>query len=132
MFSAIVRRTIIRTFAKAVPKKTPAYVNRKVIASDITQLLKEKPVASATDWKNIRNEVLKKSDYVTEKNVDLLTMECCLSICDYSLGKSYLDFMQQIGIPPNLAVIGKFLRLFYYSKLNSEISKEEEDTVLNM
>lgn len=133
MISAIVKNAFTRTFTKVVPKKPVVYVNKKVRVGDfIEQVMSHKTIQSATDWRTVRNEALEASEHITEKNVDLLTMDYCLENSNYSLGKSYLEFLRENELKPNLATTGKFLRLFYYAKLNSEIGNEEDEGILSM
>lgn len=135
MFSAIVRHNVIRRFVKNVSKKPPPqYTQRKTQVSDlITQMMaNNKTIETTTDWSAIRDKMLTINNHITQTNVDLLTMNHCLKINDYWLGKSYLEFLQKNGYNTNLATIGKFLRLFYYSNLNSDVSESEEDSIIAM
>lgn len=133
MISAFIKHTLTRTFAQNIPKKKPVHQQSKVLVSDIIgQIISNKTIQSPADWSTVRNEMLNSSEYVSEKNIDLLTLNHCLKVCDYSLGKKYLEFLQQNDLEANLATTGRFLRLFYYAKLNNKISDKDEEDILSM
>lgn len=98
----------------------------------IAEVMRDKKFENSKDWKAVRDEVLKTSVHITENNVDVFTMDYFLNSSDYSLGKSYFDFLKENNLKPNLATVGKYLRLFYSAKKDSSISSNEEDYILHM
>lgn len=124
-------RSVLKIKDHSVRKLSKHYKNIKIAASDIiSNTLNSQEIKQVQDWKTVREQMVKADGPLTESNVDLLTMEHCFNTSNYSLGKSYYTFLLKNGLKPNLATIGKYLRLFYYAQ--KDINFEDEDEILAM
>nr|CAH7762887.1 unnamed protein product [Callosobruchus chinensis] len=73
-------------------------------------------VKSLNDWKTVRNSILEhtyNSGKYTTNNIDAIILNYCANKKDCNLGTSYLNFLKRENIKPNLATIGKYLKLLY-------------------
>lgn len=94
------------------------YVNRDVILSTI----ENSQINSVNDWTNVRKAILEhelnRGQY-TNHNIDAVIVRHCLKTKQYDLGTSYINFLSQQKVKPNLATIGKFLKLIYLRNYES-------------
>ncbi|CAH1971845.1 unnamed protein product [Acanthoscelides obtectus] len=79
-------------------------------------------VHSLNDWKIVRNTILEhefnRGQY-TNNNIDSKILGYCALKKDCDRGTSYLNFLKSEDIKPNLATIGKYLKLLY--AINADI-----------
>ncbi|VEN35039.1 unnamed protein product [Callosobruchus maculatus] len=102
--SFIQQRGLIR------PRKTREYFDV------VRAVMDNSTVKSLNDWKNVRNSILEhsyNSGKYTKNNIDALIINYCANKKDCDLGTSYLNFLKKENIEPNLATIGKYLKLLY-------------------
>lgn len=116
-----------------VRKRIAPQVHQRIRVGDlIDTVVRDTKFENAKDWNVIRDQILNASEHVSRNNVDMLTMDYFLKARNYSLGKSYFDFLRQSSFKPNLATTGKYLRLFYFAKKDERISNDEETEILSM
>jgi len=70
------------------------------------------------DWKNIREKVLQKNQQITPAIVDSIIIDMCLKNFNVDNAIAYFKFLRENNYSLNMAVIGKYLRL-YVLKHNS-------------
>lgn len=133
MFAAAIRNILKRSIHNKTLRKRFPHAQPKITVKDlIAETLKDKSFKTVSDWHTVRNEIIQTNDHITENNVDFLMIDYCLSTHDFSLGKSYFEFLKQNNLKPNLATVGKYLRLIYYAKKDSGISSDEEEEIQSM
>lgn len=88
-----------------------------------------------SEWKIIRQEFLN-DNKITENSVDAVILGHCISKNNYSLGSSYINFLNKENIKFTLAASGKYFKLLYF--INKEdrfvsgnsIKKDQEQFIL--
>lgn len=90
---------------------------RENIHRDIIQLtIENAKLTSLNDWTNVKKAILEHEfnrGRFTTHNIDAVIMGHCINSKRLDLGVSYIDFLSQENIKPNLATVGKFLQLIY-------------------
>lgn len=97
---------------RILPRNTRENVNRDVIPLT----LKNSQINTVKDWTNVRKAILEhdlnRGQY-SNHNIDAMILGHCVKTKQFDLGASYITFLNQEKIKPNLATIGKYLRLIY-------------------
>ncbi|XP_024886254.1 mitochondrial ribonuclease P catalytic subunit [Temnothorax curvispinosus] len=83
---------------------------------------------STVEWKNIREEVLQKNQQVTPATIDSTIIDMCLKDSYVDNAIAYFKFLRENNYPLNMAVIGKYLRL-YVLKQNSLTDADKMEIV---
>ncbi|XP_053695978.1 mitochondrial ribonuclease P catalytic subunit [Sabethes cyaneus] len=96
--------------------------------NDLKDRLYGGPLPSATDWSDIRKNILDERRF-TAANVDSTVLGLCSSL---EFGKSYVDFLRSKGYALNLATIGKLLRLYRVQHTNGQLNDEEQKEILDI
>lgn len=73
---------------------------------------------SAIEWKDIREKVLQKNQQITSATVDSTIIDMCLKGHHVANAIAYFKFLRENNYSLNIAVIGKYLKL-YVLKQNS-------------
>nr|CAI5838402.1 unnamed protein product [Callosobruchus analis] len=115
------------------PRKTREYINI------VNTVMENSTVKSLNDWKNVRNSILEHMynfGKYTKDNIDAVILNYCANKKDCNLGTSYLNFLKKENIKPNLATIGKYLKLLHtinadmVFKDGKKLPKIEEELIL--
>ncbi|XP_018562379.1 mitochondrial ribonuclease P catalytic subunit [Anoplophora glabripennis] len=93
-------------------------VNRDVIL----QAFESVQINSVKDWTNVRKAILEhelnRGQY-SNNTIDAMILGHCVKTRQFDLGASYITFLNQEKIKPNLATVGKYLRLIYLKNQDS-------------
>ncbi|KAJ8929374.1 hypothetical protein NQ314_017955 [Rhamnusium bicolor] len=130
-----------KVYMKSMPRiavNLSLYLNRRVnnvkekVNNDlILNTMENSQISSINDWINVRKAILEheynRGQY-SKHNIDAMILGYCVNNKKYDLGSSYLDFLSQENIRPNLATLGRYLKLLYTK--NQEICLESAETVL--
>lgn len=82
----------------------------------------------ASEWAELRSGLIAADFFINEVNVDATILGRCLPAGQLEVGKSYLKFLHDQGIEPNLATVGKLLRL-YHASAKTLTAEDKEDIV---
>lgn len=109
-------------------------ISKPLTKSDevFSEFIAENSIKAKSDWKRIREELMKNSRQITPLNIDSMAINYCLTKKLYKEAVSYMDFINEENIKPNLATIGKYFRLFYYLYLENLLTKQQEDMILSL
>lgn len=108
--------------------KRPKPIPDSVVNDDthVKSRLAENRPLSSKEWTEIRSGIIAKDSFINEVNVDATILARCLPAAQLEVGKSYVGFLRDQGIEPNLATVGKLLRLYHASeKALTEVDKED-------
>ncbi|CAH1163414.1 unnamed protein product [Phaedon cochleariae] len=116
------------------------FTNReKLIHSLIENAVdRSKIINSRREWGNVRQTILNHEQnrkHYTMDNIDALILGFCTTRKEYELGFSYLQFLKDENIKPNLATIGKYFKLLYhcnekYYFIEKKKNPEDEEYIL--
>lgn len=112
-----------------------------VIADDhfdrIRAKIDENRALSATEWTELRNELMATSassstSAINEVNIDANILGQCLPDGRLTAGKSYVRFLRDTGREPNLATLGRLLRLYHMGATKNELSSDDREEIVRM
>lgn len=83
---------------------------------------------STTEWKNIREKILQKNEEVTPTTVDSIIIDMCIKDAQMDNAIAYFKFLRENNYSLNMAVIGKYLKL-YVLKKNSLTNADKTEIV---
>lgn len=95
-----------------------------------TKLDENRPL-SVTEWQVLRSEVLHDRQF-SEVNIDATILGHCIPLGQLSVAKSYIAFLKEIGVEPNVATLGRLLRLYSISAANGIIDDQDRQDIINM
>lgn len=84
-----------------------------LLSSDNRQLINENRPLSDVEWQTLRNDLFGSDRSITEVNIDATILGHCLPDGLLETGKSYVRFLRVAGRQPNLATLGRLLRLYH-------------------
>lgn len=96
-----------------------------------TKLDENRPLTVA-EWRVLRSDILATDRQISEVNIDATIIGHCMPLGQLTVAKSYVAFLKEIGVEPNLAVLGKLLRLYSISAGNGVIDDQDRKDILNM
>lgn len=124
-----------RSFGQAAFKRT----QDKRHADLVNTVIESSRINVLNDWKYVRSKILEhefnRGQY-TQHNIDAIILGYCACIKNCDLGTSYLNFLNKENIKPNLATLGKYLKLLYSINENTrfvqgkKLPKIEEELIL--
>lgn len=94
-----------------------------------SRLAENRPLASS-EWAELRSGLIATDTFINEINVDATILGRCLTAAQLEVGKSYLDFLRDQQIKPNLATVGKLLRLYYANE--KTLTDEDKADIVQM
>ncbi|XP_004525120.1 mitochondrial ribonuclease P protein 3 [Ceratitis capitata] len=102
-----------------------------------TDLFQQRSELSPSEWKELRTSLISKYKHVSESNVDAMILGLCGCVEQLPLAKNYVHYLRGCGLEPNLASIGRLLRIynaFYHASggNDSALSTEEQQDILNV
>lgn len=125
-----VRHSFLQSASSSVhrrPKVVPVSTNHDSILKG--RLTENRPLLTQ-EWSEIRSELIATDAFINEVNVDATILGRCLPAAQLEVGKSYLHFLRDIGIEPNLATVGKLLRLYHASE--KVLTDEDQADIIKM
>lgn len=99
-----------------------------------TWLQENRPLTS-TEWHRIRTDILTNDRQITEVNVDATILGQCIPDGQLLVAKSYVRYLQEIGVEPNVASLGRLLRLYHIAAAagaGSELNNEDQMDIIRM
>lgn len=96
-----------------------------------TKLAENRPL-SVPEWRSLRSEILANDRHFSEVNIDATILGHCMPLGQLSVAKSYVDFLKEIGIEPNVATLGRLLRLYSISAANGAIDDQDRQEIIDM
>lgn len=99
----------------------------------IQSKLSENRSLSADEWQTLRSEMLASGDrLITEVNIDATILGRCLPDGQLELGISYVRFLRDTGREPNLASIGRLLRLYHKGEEEGKLTDADREDIVQM
>lgn len=95
------------------PRNIPVSDNHDSLLK--SRLAENRPLLT-TEWAELRSELIATDTLINEVNVDATILSRCLPEAQLEVGKSYVKFLRDQGIKPNLATVGKLFRLYHASE----------------
>lgn len=99
----------------------------------------ENRALSAAEWTELRNDLMLSSasssssaSALNEVNIDASILGQCLPDGRLTVGKSYVRFLRDSGREPNLATLGRLLRLYHMSATKNQLTADDRDDIVNM
>ncbi|XP_011870761.1 PREDICTED: mitochondrial ribonuclease P protein 3 [Vollenhovia emeryi] len=80
-------------------------------------------------WKDLREKILHQNNEITPATVDSTIIDMCLRYSYLDNAIAYFKFLRENNYPLNMAVIGKYLRLYAWKKPNSLTDADKVDIV---
>lgn len=122
------RVSLLQTAASSAhrrPKTVPVSSNHH-----ITDRLAENRPLAAAEWAELRSALMATDTFITEVNVDATILGRCVPGAQLAVGKSYVAYLRERGIEPNLATVGKLLRLYHVSE--AALTEADKEEIVNM
>lgn len=94
--------------------------------------LDENRPLSVDEWRSLRSEILASDRQFTEINIDATILGHCMPLGQLTVAKSYVAFLKEIGVEPNVATLGRLLRLYSISASNGVIDDQDRQDIINM
>lgn len=94
--------------------------------------LDENRPLSIAEWQSLRSEILTSDRQFNEVNIDATVLGFCIPLGQLTVAKSYIAFLKEIGIEPNVATTGRLLRLYGISAANGVIDDQDRQDIINM
>lgn len=83
-------------------------------------------------WDKLKVDALKEGYSITNVNIDAKIISMCIAHKNLEAAKSFMQHLYEKNQIPNIATLGKFLRLFYVCHEEKGLGKKDEKNVLNM
>lgn len=109
-----------------------------VSQNQLSQLLLQSKLAenralSADEWRILRSDLLASDDRsITAVNIDATILGGCLPDGRLEVGKSYVRFLRESGDEPNLASMGRLLRLYHMAEGQGRLSVADRGDIVKM
>lgn len=95
--------------------------------------LTENRALSADEWRALRSDLLASDDRsITAVNIDATILGGCLPDGRLEAGKSYVQFLRESGDEPNLASLGRLLRLYHMADVQGRLSDVDREDIVQM
>lgn len=121
------------TKAQHIQRATASIYKRSTHQSIGSTLFNENRALSAAEWQTLRTDLLRTDRAVNEVNIDAMIMGCCLPDGLLDVGKSYVGFLRDCGREPNLATLGRLLRLYHSARTRGDaLSAADCEDILQM
>lgn len=94
------------------------------------ELFEQRTELSDSEWQELQNNLISKYKHITNSNVDAIILGLCGSIEQLPLAKNYVHYLHKCGFEPNLATIGRLLRIYntsYHKKGGNDASLTPEE-----
>lgn len=83
-------------------------------------------------WDSLKLDTLDKGRAITNINFDAKIMGLCITHKNLDAAKSFVSYIYDKNEKPNVATLGKFMRLYHVCKSEERVSSKEEKVILNM
>lgn len=94
--------------------------------------LDENRPLSVAEWRVLRSEILATDRQFSEVNIDATIIGHCIPLGQITVAKSYVAFLKDIGVEPNIATLGRLLRLYSISAANGIIDDQDRQDIIKM
>lgn len=94
--------------------------------------LEENRPLTVTEWREVRTEILATDRQFNEVNIDATILGHCLPLGQLAVAKSYIAFLKEIDVEPNVATLGRLLRLYSISASKGAIDNQDRQDIINM
>ena len=94
------------------------------------ELFEQRTELSDSEWQELQNNLISKYKHISNSNVDAIILGLCGSIEQLPLAKNYVHYLRKCGFEPNLATIGRLLRIYntsYHKKGGNDASLTPEE-----
>lgn len=97
------------------------------------ELFEQRTELSDSEWQNLRNNLISKYKHMSNNNIDAIILGLCGGVEQLPLAKNYLHYLRGCGLEPNLASIGRLLRIYnrsYHKRGGNDASltlEEQQD-----
>uniref|UniRef100_A0A0A1XG55 Mitochondrial ribonuclease P catalytic subunit n=1 Tax=Zeugodacus cucurbitae TaxID=28588 RepID=A0A0A1XG55_ZEUCU len=100
-------------------------------------LFEQRTELSDSEWQELRNNLISKYKHISYSNVDAIILGLCGGTDQLSLAKSYVHYLRECGLEPNLASFGRLLRIYnstYHKRGGNDTSltPEEKQDILDI
>lgn len=103
----------IRQRAASQYKRTPNLNLQPPQKSCLQTWLQENRPLTSAEWHKIRTDILTNERQITEINIDATILGQCIPDGQLMVAKSYVHYLREIGVEPNVASLGRLLRLYH-------------------
>lgn len=95
--------------------------------------LEENRELTFNEWSELRHEILSSDRQINKVNIDASILGQCLPNGQLQVAKSYIRYLKtELGQQPNIATIGRLLRLYYLAYANGKLVNNEHQEILEM
>lgn len=109
-------------------RKTFSIKNIMKTHSDLyNKILKEDQ--SNTDWESIREDILR-IPQITNMTIDSTIMDLCMLGSQVDKAEKYFKFLKERNYPLHMAIIGKYLRLFFLKNQQCNLTDADKQEIV--
>lgn len=98
----------------------------------IQAALSENRALSDDEWRGLRTELLSGDGSINSVNIDATILGRCLPDGLLEAGKSYVRFLRASGLEPNLASVGRLLRLYHMGATQGALTDGDREDIVAM
>lgn len=96
---------------------------------EIFNYLNNRNLGPETNWKDVREDILKESRNITPINIDAMMLNYYTTKKMYDVAFKYLNYLKEDNIKLNLATIGKYFKLFYELYREGKLTQEQKEVI---
>lgn len=100
--------------------------------SIFNEILQKNQPLSLEEWQKLRLNILSSERSISPINIDATIIGYCVPNGHLDLAQSYFHFLKQSNIQPNLATLGKYLKLFYNISRTRPLTEMEKAEIENL
>ncbi|XP_036339554.1 mitochondrial ribonuclease P catalytic subunit isoform X1 [Rhagoletis pomonella] len=102
-----------------------------------TELFQQRSELKACEWEDLRNNLISKYKHININNVDAIILGLCGGADQLSLAKNYVRYLRGCGLEPNMATIGRLLRIYnaaYHTRGGNDtaLTADEQQYILDI
>lgn len=105
---------------------------RSVADRLVPAIMQRKNIETNEDWKWVREELIQSGKTISETNVDSIILNYCIVTQNFNLGTNYIKFLKDNNQILNLAVIGKYFRLYHFMATSQNVKTITELEILEL
>ncbi|KAL1501588.1 hypothetical protein ABEB36_006885 [Hypothenemus hampei] len=100
----------------------------------VISVLQEMKIQKCEDWNKVKQLIFDQNrrGKISETGIDGLIMNSILKLNRVDLAKDYLNYLEASHTKPNLATVGKYLKLLYQNHSLEKLSKSDENEIIKL